>query len=143
MRLLQARKPDSVRGYHLSGIVIAGYLHLPTLKHRASSPQALLYVAFQPARFTRVLQSLVTAVSSYLTFSPLPPSSVVFRSEASVATSEASRLFSVALSLSFFKDVQPLAGCGALCCPDFPSSARAEDDSAACSNANLRMKNSK
>lgn len=58
--------------YHLSGITITGYLYLPTLKHRASSPQTLLYVAFQPARFTRILQSLVTAVSSYLTFSPLP-----------------------------------------------------------------------
>jgi hypothetical protein len=28
---LQARKPDSVQGYHLSGIVITGYLNLPTL----------------------------------------------------------------------------------------------------------------
>ena len=28
---LQARKPDSVQGYHLSGMTITGHLHPPTL----------------------------------------------------------------------------------------------------------------
>ncbi len=39
--------------YHLSGINITAYLLLPTLDHRAGSPQAILYVAFQHPRFTR------------------------------------------------------------------------------------------
>ena len=64
--------------YHLSGIAITDYLYLPTLpasrwkQDWTSHSKGGIYVAFQPARFTRILQSLVTTVSSYLTFSPLP-----------------------------------------------------------------------
>ncbi len=39
--------------YHLSAIAIADYLYLPTLDHWTSRPQAILYMAFQHARFTR------------------------------------------------------------------------------------------
>ena len=38
--------------YHLSGPGITARILLPTLQHRADSPQALVYVALQHARFT-------------------------------------------------------------------------------------------
>ena len=38
--------------YHLSGPGITAGILLPTLQHRADSPQALVYVALQHARFT-------------------------------------------------------------------------------------------
>ena len=55
--LLQTCKPDSVfrlatEGYHLSGCYITVTILLPTLQHRASSPQTLIYVALQYTRFT-------------------------------------------------------------------------------------------
>lgn len=51
------RKPDPVTIYmaaviYLSRKLLCG-IDLPTLYHRTSSPQAVLYVAFQLARFTR------------------------------------------------------------------------------------------
>lgn len=51
------RKPDPVTIFmaaiiYLSRRLLYG-IDLPTLYHRASSPQAVLYVAFQHARFTR------------------------------------------------------------------------------------------
>ena len=59
---LQACKPVSVFArqftlidecYHLSAIAITGNLYLPTLDPRASSPQVILYMAFQHVRFAR------------------------------------------------------------------------------------------
>jgi len=51
---LQAGKPDSVVGYHLSVLIIT-YQHQSAYPVPwASSPQAVLYVAFQHARFTRM-----------------------------------------------------------------------------------------
>ena len=53
-RILLTR-PDLFRlhhCYHLSEKCITTLLYLPTLDHRASSPQAILYMAFQHARFT-------------------------------------------------------------------------------------------
>ncbi len=58
-KVLQTCKPDSVSryrkvtgGYHLSCCYITATILLPTLQHRASSPQALIYVALQHTRFT-------------------------------------------------------------------------------------------
>ena len=58
--LLQTCKPDFVPlffekerdGYHLSCCYITVTILLPTLQHRTSSPQALIYVALQYTRFT-------------------------------------------------------------------------------------------
>jgi len=58
--LLQTYKPDFVPlffekkrdGYHLSGCYITVTILLPTLQHRTSSPQTLIYVALQYTRFT-------------------------------------------------------------------------------------------
>jgi len=57
IHLLQTYKPDFVfrlatEGYHLSGCHIAVTILLPTLQHRTSSPQTLIYVALQYTRFT-------------------------------------------------------------------------------------------
>ena len=46
-----------INRHHLSGISIAAYLYLPTHPARASRPQALVYLAFQHARFTRIQPS--------------------------------------------------------------------------------------
>lgn len=40
--------------YHLSGPFITKRILLPTLQHRASNPQTLVYVALQHARFTHI-----------------------------------------------------------------------------------------
>src|SRR5688500_14137746 len=58
VKMLQVYKPDSVsrlgrNHYHLSAMAVANHLYLPTLDHQASSTQAVLYMAFQHARFTR------------------------------------------------------------------------------------------
>jgi hypothetical protein len=50
------------------------------------------------------------------------------------------KLFSVALSRPAEAEVPPLAGYVALCCPDFPSSAEADLDSAACSLVKVNLK---
>ena len=53
--------PAEAGYYHLSGMVIAGHLYLPTHsrlpfeRNRASSPGCGIYLAFQHARFTRIL----------------------------------------------------------------------------------------
>ena len=75
-------------------------------------------MAFQHTRFSR---SGITdaAVSSYLTFSPLPRNHKDY-----VAV-----LFSVALSVprkSLCKDL-PVRKCVALCCPDFPPSEESDE----------------
>jgi hypothetical protein len=46
---LQARKPDSVQGYHLSGMAITGHLYLPTLP---AVPLVELERAIQKAEYT-------------------------------------------------------------------------------------------
>ena len=56
--MLQAYKPDSVSRISETTIIylrwlLPAHLYLPTLDHQASSPQAVLYMAFQHARFTR------------------------------------------------------------------------------------------
>ena len=56
---LQAGKPDSVVGYHLSVLNITVGINLPTLYRVAlrqtsgEQPLTIVYVAFQHARFTR------------------------------------------------------------------------------------------
>ena len=40
-------------GYHLSVPAVACGINLPTRQHRAGRSQALTYMAFQHARFTR------------------------------------------------------------------------------------------
>ena len=50
---LQAGKPDSVVGYHLSVPAVTCRTQAAYPVSRTSSPQAILYVAFQHARFTR------------------------------------------------------------------------------------------
>jgi hypothetical protein len=49
---LQAGKPDSVVGYHLSVLTITCQHQSAYPVSRTSSPQTILYVAFQHARFT-------------------------------------------------------------------------------------------
>ena len=46
--------PFKKGGYHLSGRCITATILLPTLQHRASSPQTLIYVALQHTRFTQM-----------------------------------------------------------------------------------------
>ncbi len=56
----QTYKPGSVTPtnniidipYHLSGLHITVQIYLPTLQHRASNPQTLIYMAFHRIEFT-------------------------------------------------------------------------------------------
>ena len=50
--LRYARMTNTESGYHLSVVNITVGINLPTLHHRTSRSQAMVYVAFQHARFT-------------------------------------------------------------------------------------------
>ena len=114
---LQAGKPDSVVGYHLSA---------PMVTHRdqsaypvpwASSPQSGTIRGISACKVYPQLMLPSKAVGSYPTFSPSPlPSPQVERVK---------QLFSVALSVSDKSEPPIFSGCIALCCPDFPTQLEA------------------
>jgi len=65
--------------YHLSATTFARCLYLPTLGHRASSPQSTVYMAFQHARFTRTNSYLPAPWALTPHFHPyLPKQTVIF-----------------------------------------------------------------
>lgn len=77
---LQTYKPDSVLQsslYHLSSLRFTPQVHQPTLRvERATlyrTNDAPVYLTFHPIRFIQLPKLPPKLVSSYLTFSPLPP----------------------------------------------------------------------
>ena len=77
LKIRKTYKPGSVIGCHLSTTCVTTGLYQPTLRDWTSSPQASVYLVFQPIRFT---STGITdgGVSSYLAFSPLPLRAVYF-----------------------------------------------------------------
>ena len=105
--LLQARKPDSVLGYHLSGIVITGYLHLPTLKLERAALKRFYTWHFSPQGLPEITISCNSRELLPHVFTLAPP------------RRGGNFLWHCLVPPS--AGVPPLAGCGALCCPDFPT----------------------
>jgi hypothetical protein len=120
--------------YHLSAMAVASHLYLPTLDHQASSPQAVLYMAFQHARFTRYCRyqqqpwALTPHFHPYCVCANTNTAVIFCGTFSSRQPFDKLRVTKVLL----------LAGYVALRCPDFPTSAKAEVDSATCSNAKIK-----
>jgi hypothetical protein len=93
-------------------------------------------MAFQHVRFTRDVPSGTPPWALTPRFQFYPPAGAGHVPH----KTELRKLFSVALSRPAEAGVPPLAGYVALCCPDFPSSAEADLDSAACSLVKVNLK---
>ena len=108
--ILSSTREPGIPFHHLSGPVIAGGIIRPTPRHRTSSPQAPVYMVFQPIRCTA---SCVATGTGEL----LPH---LF----TLAPKESGRSFSVALL--YPHGYLPVRKYGALRCPDFPFRLPAE-----------------
>ncbi len=77
---MPTHKPDSVRGYHLSAMVITKHLFLPTLDGVLNKSELvravlkpILYMAFQHPRFTRAVNYLMALWAFTPHFHLFPP----------------------------------------------------------------------
>jgi len=68
-----ARQVQHRGGGHQSRPAVTSRLKQSTRKHRAGRPQALSYLILLRIGFAKLPSSPTVLVSSYLTFSPLPP----------------------------------------------------------------------
>lgn len=64
---------DERNACHLSGIVVANNLVRPTLQHRTSNPQSLVYMALQPIRRTAANVAISTGRLLPHLFTLIPP----------------------------------------------------------------------
>ena len=96
--------------YHLSSPVLAGGIHLPTPRHRASNPQAPVCVAFQPTGFTpwRCCQRQACALTARFHLYHAPK------------RKRGSLVFCGTFRTPAAAGAPPVRWCGALRCPDFP-----------------------
>ncbi len=108
--ILSSTREPGIPFHHLSGPVIAGGIIRPTPRHRTSSPQAPVYMVFQPIRCTASCVTTGTGELLPHLFTLIPTGS--------------GRLFSVALL--YPHGYLPVRKYGALCCPDFPFRLSAE-----------------